>query len=119
MLHDVTVELGGQTRTLRCDLGAWAAVEDHGTKLVDLLAALQNGGLSFRQVRVLLVAMLWRENVTPEQVGEWVTGANFAAVMERVGQALRQAWPEDTTGPPPPAPSGTGSDSSNSGPTAG
>lgn len=119
MLHDVTVELGGETRTLRCDLGAWAALEDRGTSLHDVLKALQNGGLSMRHVRDLVVAMLWQDGITPAQVGSWITGANFAPVMERVGEALRGAFPEDTTGPPPSAPSGTGSDSSNSGLTAG
>ena len=120
MLHDVTLDLGGQVRTLRCDLGAWAAVEDHGEKLQTLLGALANGGLSFRQVRILLTAMLWRDGVTPEQVGEWVTGENFQSVMERAGDALRSAFPaESTPDPPPGAPSGTGNASSNSGPTAG
>lgn len=101
--RNVVVQLGGAERVLRCDLGAWAAIEDHGYQLQDLLAQLnRDGKVSFKALRILLWGMLGN-GTTLEDVGHWVTGENFAAVLERVGEALRDAFPEEaaSAGNPP------------------
>lgn len=113
MIHPVTVELGGKTRTLHCDLGAWAAIEDYGFQVMDIMAALKDGKLSFRQTRALVAAMLWQDTVIEADVAKWVTGENFATVMAAVGKALRQAFPEAGASEEANPPGGTGRKSSS------
>lgn len=109
-IREVGITLGGQSHVLRCDLGAWAAVEDQGIDFLSLLAELQSNGngkpkISFRRVRLLLWALLDAEQPRPsvEQVSRWVTGENFPDVMEKLGEALRDAFPAKEGSANPPA----------------
>lgn len=106
---EVTVNLGGVEHVLRFRLRAWAALEDRGFRLDDVIAELNSGKLNFKAFEALLWAMLQHEQPPPSvgQVGEWVGGENFPEVIAKIGEAMRDAFPP---GPPTPAPSlGAGS----------
>ena len=94
-VRDTFVTLDGRELRLRFDLGAWAALEDHGFGLDSLLETFRAGKLNVRGVLMLLWASLETNDPRPsiEQVGHWVDGHNFAAVVERLGQMLTLAFP--------------------------
>lgn len=115
-MRDVTIELGGAPRTLRLDLGAWAALEDQGFEVGELFAGFQGGARRFTALRALVWAMCQHAEAPPTlaDVGRWIDGHNLQAVMEAVGRTLREAFPE-TEGPAdPPAAAGTGGSSGGS-----
>lgn len=101
-IGEVTVNLGGADHVLRFRLRAWAALEDRGFKLDDVIAELNSGKLNFKAFEALLWAMLQHEKPAPsvEQVGEWVGGENFPEVIAKIGEAMRDAFPA----PDPPMP---------------
>ena len=118
------ITLGGATRILRFDLGAWEAAESQGIALDELLEQFGTGKkLSFKAVRILVWAMLDGQDVTIEQVRRWVTGQNFVAVVSAVGEVIRETFPKEAApaGNPPAEPfpspdSGNGSMPSGSAP---
>lgn len=119
MLLPVVVDLGGKKRTLVCDLGSWAAMEDYGYKIDEVMVELaKTGRLSKKLVLVLVASMLWKDKATLDDVGAWVGGANYVAVMEGVGKALRQAFPVEASEEANPPRSGTGKRPSSSARTA-
>lgn len=87
----ISLELGGKTRRLRFDLNALAELEDHLARPVTKLADLE---LSATAVRGMLWASLLHEEpeLTPKDVGVWVSGENFAEVGEAVVKALAEAF---------------------------
>lgn len=116
----VPCQLNGHELMLRLDMGAMAALEDHGCDLESLVGSLQTGKFSAKRIQLLLWAMLQGEEPAPtlKEVGRWVDGSNFALVVERIGEALRLAFPESAkeSPPGPPAAAGTGAPSSGSPP---
>lgn len=115
-LRGVPLTLGDREWTLRCTLGAMAAIEDHGTSWRETLAKLQGKDLSLRAVQLLVWAMLQGHNgdsPTLAQVGDWVDPENLPTVLDAVGSALRAAFPpEKPGGERPPTGRGTGTRSS-------
>jgi|ERR1041384_1531914 hypothetical protein len=119
-IRDVTVELGGATHVLRSDLGAWAAIEDVGGEYITLIKSLNEGGPKMRAVLLLLWGYLDHEKPRPslEDVGRWVTTANFGVVTEAILEAFRQGIPEDVPSGPRLADAGIGPSSASSPPGA-
>lgn len=119
MLHPPTVELGGQTRTLVCDIGALATLEDMGHDPLALVNGVATGQGTFKQIVALTTALLWQDGVTEKDVKRWVTMGRFVEVSKAVGEALRHAFPtgEASEEPNPPR-RGTGRKSSSSVPSA-
>jgi len=111
MIGDVIVRLGEQDHVLRFRLRAWAAVEDRGFQLDQIMNEMQGGKLNFKAMEALLWAMLQHENPPPSipQVGEWVGGDNFAEVVAKIGDAIRGAFPPANPPTPAPVTPGTGS----------
>jgi len=116
-VKDVLLTLGGQERRLRCDLAAWAAVEDKGYELMSLVKSLEQR-TAFKSLLVLLWAMLGGNDGPPiAEVGHWVDGDNFGLVAQKIGEALRDAFPPGDEAANPPSPSGgTGTERSGSAP---
>ena len=116
-MPDVTLELGGARRTLRLDLGAWAALEGQGFDVGELFTGFQGGAKRFTALRALVWAMCQHEDAPPslQDVGRWIDGKNLVSVMESVGLALRDAFPDPKEGKPDPrAAAGTGGSSGGS-----
>lgn len=104
-IRAVTCSLGGKDRELRLDMGAMAALEDQGYTVEQLVSSLSEGNLSAKRILALLWAMLQSEDQPPslKEVGRWVDGENFEAVLQSVGEALRLAFPKkpkEGAGPP-------------------
>lgn len=98
----VTVELGGEQRTLRYTLNSFALIKERiGLNLFDageseITAAMSDPA----SIRVLLWAGLPGElNLTPEQVGEWIDLGNLGTVSEKFAEALA-ASQQTQLGPP-------------------
>lgn len=91
-------------RHLRFDLNAMAMVEDR-LKLGNF-AELTKGQVGAGQLRVLLWAALLHEdkNLTVEQVGAWVDGANWDTMTGALGKAIEMAFgmPEEPVPGNPP-----------------
>ena len=106
-IRGVPCVLDGREYLLRLDLGAMAALADHGIVIDDLVAALaadwSKGQLSPKNVLDVLWAMLQGEDEPPtrKQIGRWVDGDNFGSVAEHVGEALKLAFPEKPKDAPP------------------
>ena len=115
-MPDVTIDLGGAPRALRLDLGAWAALEAQGFEVGELFAGFQGGAKRFTALRALVWAMCQHAEAPPTlaDVGRWIDGHNLASVMEAVGRALRDAFPEGEGKPDPRAAAGTGGSSGGS-----
>lgn len=113
---DVTCVLGGASRILRLDLGAWAALEAQGFEVGELFQAFQGGAKRFTALQALVWAMCQHQDEPPslKEVGRWITGHNLATVMEAVSQALRDAFPEGDGSAGPPRAAGTGGSSGGS-----
>ena len=115
-VRDVVVSLGGQEHILRSDLGAWAAVEDHGEDYLQLIKSLSPKP-SMRAVLLLLWAYLDHEKPRPslEDVKRWVTSENFALATQAIILAFRDGAPEVPESPgPQTADAGTGPPSASS-----
>lgn len=100
---------------LRLDLGAMAALEDRGVSVESLVDKLGSGTFSPKSMLLILWAMLQGEDNPPSQkdVGLWVDGENFQAVTEKIGEALKLAFPEKPEKPADPRRgAGTGARSS-------
>ena len=95
-VRDVFLTLDGRELRLRFDLGAWAALEDRGYTLDALLEQFREGKLNVRGTLSLLWAALQINTPPPSvaDVGHLVDGHNFEAVVERLGHALRVAFPD-------------------------
>lgn len=96
---------------LRLDLGAMAALEDRGISVESIVEKLAAGKFSPKSMQLILWAMLQGEDVPPslKQVGALVDGDNFQMVAEKIGEALRLAFPEKPEkSPDPRAGAGTG-----------
>lgn len=108
-MRAVHIELGGADRALAFGLGAWAALEDQGYEVGELLAGVQTGAKRFTALRALIWAMCQHHEPPPSlpTVGGWIDGHNLPTVMEAVSRVLREAMP-DGTGNPPTADAGTG-----------
>lgn len=89
----VSVELD-RLRTLRYDLNAFAALEDHFGNVEKAFAALQQGSL--KAARTLLWVGLLHEDdaLTERQAGAMVTMENMNAIMEAISIALGAAVPQ-------------------------
>lgn len=114
-LRGVPLTLGGREWTLRCTLGAMAAVEDRGTTWQVLLEKLKGPTPSFRAALTVIWAMLQDSDAPPtfRDVGTWIEPANFPEVLLAVSEALRAAFPaEQARGERPPKGRGTGTPSS-------
>lgn len=114
MLHPPTIVLGGKTRTLICDIGALAALEDLGHEPMALIDRVAEGKGSFKQILALITAMLWRDGVTSADVGAWVTMDRFVEVSQKVGAALRYAFASGEASEEANPPSGGTGDTSSS-----
>lgn len=106
----VACDLGGGEHLLRLDLGAMAALEDRGVSIESLMDKLGGGTFSPKSVGLILWAMLQGEEPAPslKQVGTWVDGENFQYVSEKIGEALKLAFPEKVDKSDPPRGAGTG-----------
>lgn len=114
-IRAVACFLNGSEHLLRLDLGAMAALEDRGVSVESLVDKLSSGTFSPKSMQLILWAMLQGEDTPPSQkaVGSWVDGENFAAVAEKIGEALRLAFPEKPEKPADPlVGAGTGARSS-------
>lgn len=119
-VRGVPLTLGTKEWTLRCTLGAMAAVEDHGVTWTNALQQLQGTQPSMRAAQLVIWAMLQDGESPPSlrEVGSWVDPENFATVLTAVSEALRAAFPADVGGDTRPRTGrGTGPRSSGS-PTA-
>jgi len=123
MVRAVPCQLNGREWGLRLDMGAMAALEDHGVFVDDVVQALsedwKRGRLAAKQTRFLLWAMLQGEDSPPtlQEVGRWVDGDNYTEVSLAVGAALKLAFPEKPKAkedPERPLSAGTGANSSGS-----
>ena len=112
----ITIRLGNKDRHLRYDLNALAEIED---KLDTPIAGIADIAVSVKTIRTLVWAGLMHEEatLTERDVGGWIGagGASVSAVMEKVGEALADAFGgvEDanpTTLEPPAVGIGRGSD---------
>ena len=100
----VEVELGGQTRTMRFDLNAFAEIEEMFGSIEDAMNALEKG--SIKSVRALLWASLIHEEtdengdpkITPKQVGSWINLSQLNELAQKLGEAIQAALPEDAQG---------------------
>jgi hypothetical protein len=104
-VRGVPLTLGGREWTLRCTLGAMAAVEDHGTTWPQMLEQLKGDHPSMRAAQLVIWAMMQDSDTPPSvrEVGSWVDPENFPAVLLAASEALRAAFPTekgDTKGPP-------------------
>lgn len=113
MQHAVYVVLDGKERPLRLQLGAWAALQDRGHKLEDLLTAWQEDVGNYQTLQLLLWAMLQNGDKpwpTMDEVGEWVGAQNVGEVLTAMGKCLRASLPTNGNGSSPPrkAARGTG-----------
>lgn len=110
-IGEVRLELGGAERDLRFRLLAWAALEDQGYLLQDVLDQIQAGKISFKALQVLIWAMCQHQKPAPSMgdIGEWVGMDNCEEIIAKVGEAIRDASP-DPPDPPAarPAPTGAG-----------
>jgi len=106
----VYCQLNGHELAMRLDLTAMAELEDRGFPIEEIVAHLQTGTFSAKRLRLLLWAMLQSAEPPPSvaDVGRWVDGGNFVHVTEKVGEALRLAFPEATKESPPVPPPGAG-----------
>jgi hypothetical protein len=115
-VRDVVVSLGGQEHVLRSDLGAWAAVEDHGEDYLDLVNSL-GPKPKMRTILLLVWAYLDHEKPRPsmDEVKRWVTTDNFRDVTQAIVLAFRDGAPEVSESPgPQTADAGTGPPSASS-----
>lgn len=113
----VACRLNGSEHMLRLDLGAMAALEDRGVSVESIVEKLSGGTFSPKSMQLILWAMLQGEENPPslKEVGALVDGGNFHPVVEKIGEALRLAFPEKGETPPdPPVGAGTGAQSSAS-----
>lgn len=107
----ITIELGGEVRSLFFDLNAFAELEKRFGTIQQAMEALQSGSLT--ALRTVLWAGLIHAyaildevtgeptgySVTPHAVGSWVNPALMADVAEQLGKAITSAMPEDAAAP--------------------
>ena len=113
-IGEVSLSLGGRDRVFRFRLKAWSALEDQGYSLDQIIESMQSGRLNLKVIHALLWAMLQHENPKPsmDDVGEWVGGENVELMVEKLGEAIKDAFPHGNGSSPPvgasPAAGGTG-----------
>lgn len=106
----VACQLNGSVHMLRLDLGAMAALEDRGISVEAIVDKLAGEAFSPKSMQLILWAMLQGEEEPPtlKAIGSLVDGENFNAVAERIGEALRLAFPEKNPKAPPDPLAGAG-----------
>lgn len=112
----VPLTLGGREWSLRCTLGAMAAVEDRGHTWSSLLERLKSSPVSLQVAHLLIWALLQDDDDPPtlKQVGRWVDPSNLPEVLAAVGDALRAAFPPTAEPVDPRSGRGNGSRSADS-----
>lgn len=102
----VTVELGDKVREIKFDLNAFAELEKRFGTVQAAMQKLQDGGMG--AIKTILWAGLIHEeavidedtgeavkyNITPFQVGGWVTSYNMMDVNIKLSQAMNADMPE-------------------------
>lgn len=103
-IRAVVCQLNGSEHMLRLDLGAMAALEDRGVSIDSIVSTLAAGTFSPKSMQLILWAMLQGEENPPslKTIGSLVDGDNFLAVTEKIGEALRLAFPEKPDKPADP-----------------
>lgn len=96
----VTLELGGQVRTLRFAMSAWEALEESGHPIRDFLPQLQETPLLMQTIHRCVWAMLQGAEGGPSygEVAEWIDMHNFADVVAKMGEAIRDGSPQEGSG---------------------
>lgn len=94
-VREVRLELGGQERVLRSDLGAWAAIDDAGG---DFLATLKRFGDPEQRKTSDVLWLLWafvqgEPKPSRAEVSKWVGLSNIGEVSRKLVEALNDGAP--------------------------
>lgn len=102
---DVKLELGGKTRTVRFDLNAFAELENKYGSVDAAMQQLNEGKIGV--VKMVLWAGLIHEeavlddvtgepiryNITPYQVGSWISPTDLPTIMQSINEAVTIGLP--------------------------
>jgi hypothetical protein len=102
----IKICLNGETKTLKFDMNSFAVLEERFGSVQKAFEALSEG--SIKTMRILLWAGLIHDevvldeitgepikyNITPFEVGSWISPAMMNEVSEKLGLAMNDGMPE-------------------------
>lgn len=76
--------------------------EEAGDNFMKVAANMEQGNVSFKMLRTLVWAGLLDcdEEITPKQAGAVIDEVGFSVVVEKVGEAIKSAFPSADEGKP-------------------
>ena len=104
--EEVKMNLGGKERTLKFDLNAFAELENRFGSVQAAMEEMKSGGM--KTIRAMVwVSLIHDEavideytgepigyNITPYQVGSWLTPDMLPEVSEKLGKAISNSMPD-------------------------
>jgi hypothetical protein len=106
-----TLYIGGKERHLKFDLNAYAELEERFGSMDGAMKALSTG--SMKSLRTILWAGLIHEeavidentgepikyNITPYQVGSWVSAENLPIITNKLNESMSKSMPDINSSP--------------------